>query len=252
MRRERRRSGGQALAGALLLTIGSLLFAQNLDLFEVRQFWRYWSILPLGLGLFKLVKGQSRGDQALGIFLTCLGAGQLAKTLGYWSPGPADIVAVTLIVVGIVFIGRGLFGRPEPEIRNDSSDWISAFAVLAGFQRSNNSQDFRGGDLTALMGGCEIDLRQASMRAPASIDIFVMWGGVEIRVPWLDLDFARWTLTLPDEALVRRRRNSIASAARAMLSAPLRRPWPLIEHPPALASGRPPARQYSAAALAQD
>jgi len=183
MRHERRRSGGQALVGALLLTVGALLFAQNLDLFEVRQYWRYWPVLPLGLGIIKLVTGQSRGDQAFGIFLTCLGAGQLAKTLGYWSPGPADIVAVTLIVVGAFFIGRGLFGRSEPDVRKDSSDFISAFAIMAGFERSNNSQDFRGGDLTAVMGGCEIDLRQASLRAPASIDIFVMWGGVEIRVP---------------------------------------------------------------------
>jgi hypothetical protein len=183
MRRERRRSGGQALVGALLLTVGALLFAQNLHLFEVRPYWRYWAVLPLGLGLVKLFTGQSRGDQAFGIFLTCLGAGQLAKTLGYWSPGPADIAAVTLIVVGAFFIGRGLFGRAEPDLTRDSSDWISAFAIMAGFERSNNSQDFRGGDLTAVMGGCEIDLRQASLRAPASIDIFVMWGGVEIRVP---------------------------------------------------------------------
>ena len=80
-------------------------------------------------------------------------------------------------------IGRGVFGRPEPEVSKDSSDSISAFALMAGFERSNNSQNFRGGDLTAVMGGCEIDLRQASLRAPAIIDIFVMWGGVEIRVP---------------------------------------------------------------------
>lgn len=31
--------------------------------------------------------------------------------------------------------------------------------------------------------------------------------GVEIRVPWLDLDFLRWTLTLPDAALSRRGRG---------------------------------------------
>ena len=183
MRRDRRRSGGQALAGLLLLTVGSLLFDQNFDLFEVRQYWRYWAVLPLGIGVLKLFTGQSRGEQAFGVFLTCLGAGQLAKVLGYWSPGPADIVAVTLIVLGGFMIGRGLLGRAEVDVRKDSSDWISAFAVMAGFERSNNSQDFRGGDLTAVMGGCEIDLRRASLRAPASIDVFVMWGGVEIRVP---------------------------------------------------------------------
>lgn len=180
---DRRRSGGQALAGVLLLTIGSLLFAQNLDLIDARRYWRYWPVLPLALGLLKLLTGGTRGDKAFGVVLTIFGGAQMARVLGYWSPGPVDIVALVLIGVGVLFIGRGLSGRPEPDPVKDSSDWLSAFAVLAGFERSNNSQNFRGGDLTAVMGGCEIDLRHASMRAPAAIDIFVMWGGVEIRVP---------------------------------------------------------------------
>lgn len=193
---DRHRSGGQALAGALLLAIGALLFANNLNLVNARQYWRYWSVLPLIVGLLKLLTGQSRGDQAFGIFLTIIGGSQLAKVLGYWSPGPADVAAITLMGVGVFFIGRGLLGRAEPDLRKDSSDWISAFALMAGFERSNNSPNFRGGDLTAIMGGCEIDLRQASLRAPASIDVFVMWGGVELRVP------EDWTVDLQGTPLL--------------------------------------------------
>ena len=56
-------------------------------------------------------------------------------------------------------------------------------AVLGGVNRGNNSRAFRGGDLTAVMGGCEIDLRQAAIEGEAVIDVFAMWGGIEIRVP---------------------------------------------------------------------
>jgi asparagine synthase (glutamine-hydrolysing) len=41
----------------------------------------------------------------------------------------------------------------------------------------------------------------------AYVDRAGMEFGVEIRVPWLDLDFVRWTLTLTDDALVRRGRG---------------------------------------------
>lgn len=180
---QRRTSSGQALAGLLLLTLGGLLFAQNLDLLNLRQYARYWGVVPLAIGLVKLVAGGSRGDKVFGVVLTIFGASQLAKALGYWSPGPADFIAFVLIGVGAYFIVRGLFGRAEPEVRLDGSDWISAIAIMAGFERANNSPNFRGADLTAVMGGCAIDLRQASLRAPASIDVFVMWGGIELRVP---------------------------------------------------------------------
>lgn len=183
MTRPRRRSGGQALAGLLLLSVGALLFAQNLEVVNLRQYWRYWPVLPLALGLLKLLLGTTRGDKVFGVVLTAFGGGQLARVLGYWSPGPADLVAMSLIAIGAYFVVRGVLGRPEVDIKAESLDWISGFAVMAGFERSNNSQNFRGGDLTAVMGGCEIDLRQASMRAPASIDVFVMWGGIELRVP---------------------------------------------------------------------
>ncbi len=179
----RQGSSGQALAGLLLLLVGGSIFAHNLDLIDARRFWRYWPVAPLAFGLVKLGWGGSRGDKALGVVLTVFGGAHLAKALGYWSPGPADIAALVLMTVGGFFIVRGLFGRPAPDISAEASDTISAFAVLAGFERSNNSQNFRGGDLTAVMGGCEIDLRHASMRAPAAIDVFVMWGGIEIRVP---------------------------------------------------------------------
>jgi hypothetical protein len=56
-------------------------------------------------------------------------------------------------------------------------------AVLGGVNRGNNSRTFRGGDLTAVMGGCQIDLRNASIEGEAVIDVFAMWCGVEIRVP---------------------------------------------------------------------
>ena len=61
---------------------------------------------------------------------------------------------------------------------------LSAFAVLGGVRRATNAQDFKRGDAFAFMGGCELDLREASMKDDEAVfDIFALMGGVEMRVP---------------------------------------------------------------------
>ena len=60
----------------------------------------------------------------------------------------------------------------------------SEFAIWSGMQRRVASPAFRRAELTAIMGGIEVDLRQAGTEnGEAVIDVFVMWGGIEITVP---------------------------------------------------------------------
>jgi predicted membrane protein len=55
---------------------------------------------------------------------------------------------------------------------------------MSGIGRTSDAADFRGADLFALMGGCKLDLRQATIAGnEAVIDVFVMMGGIELRVP---------------------------------------------------------------------
>jgi hypothetical protein len=74
---------------------------------------------------------------------------------------------------------------------------VQAIAALGGATRRCNSADFRGGDLVAFMGGCEVDLRQAHIQGEAAvIEAFAFWGGIEIRVP------EDWTVTVEGIALL--------------------------------------------------
>ncbi|KAA3615190.1 MAG: hypothetical protein DWQ01_00260 [Planctomycetota bacterium] len=61
---------------------------------------------------------------------------------------------------------------------------VDSFAILGGVEKSLHATNFKGGSLTAIMGGCEIDLRNASFPGDkVTIDVFTLWGGVDIQVP---------------------------------------------------------------------
>jgi hypothetical protein len=75
----------------------------------------------------------------------------------------------------------------------DRADKISMFAVWSSVRRTSAASPFRGGDITAIMGGGQLDLRLATIPAgeEAVLDIVAVMGGVEIVVP------ASWEVSTP-------------------------------------------------------
>ena len=63
-------------------------------------------------------------------------------------------------------------------------DRVHATSILGGVTERNVSQDFRGGRLTAFLGGVSVDLREAEIvEKPVRIYVSAILGGVEISVP---------------------------------------------------------------------
>src|SRR6185295_3589420 len=75
----------------------------------------------------------------------------------------------------------------------DGQARLSLFAVWSSFRRTSNASPFRGGDITAIMGGGQLDLRLATIPTgeEAVIDIVAVMGGVEILVP------STWEVSTP-------------------------------------------------------
>jgi len=68
---------------------------------------------------------------------------------------------------------------------------LSTFVVWSGLERKVSAQDFRGGEVTAIMGGAEIDLRSARMAGDSAVvNVSILWGGVDFHVP------ADWKVTV--------------------------------------------------------
>jgi predicted membrane protein len=61
---------------------------------------------------------------------------------------------------------------------------VDAFVVFGGLERAATSQSFRGGEVTAIFGGIDLDLRRAQL-APGDqrMKLFALFGGIELVVP---------------------------------------------------------------------
>jgi hypothetical protein len=69
--------------------------------------------------------------------------------------------------------------------QSDVSGRVSLFAVLGEARRASNDNPLRGGEMTAIMGGCILDLRQATIPpgGRAVITVLACMAGHEIWVP---------------------------------------------------------------------
>lgn len=174
----------QALFGGLLLVVGTLLLLRNFGLLDPAVV-RYWPVLLLAVGAVKYRVAETHGDRLLSLGLMAFGSLRLLAIVLHLDLGPLDILATLLIVLGGSTLWRGLRGQDDYQRQRalDPSERVSALAFLGGYNSKNTSPQFRGGDITAFMGGVVIDLRAASIESVAVIDIFVMWGGVELSVP---------------------------------------------------------------------
>ena len=170
--------------GFAVMAIGLLLTLDNLGLVESRNVWRFWPVLLIVGGLLRAVESQRERRKPEGVGMLVLGVLFLLHNLGLLHF--RQLWPIFLLLLGASMVWKAFKGRATgpPEARTDASSSLSAFAMMGGVRRGTNTQDFQRGDAFAMMGGCEIDLSQASMRGETAVfDIFAMMGGVVIRVP---------------------------------------------------------------------
>ena len=86
---------------------------------------------------------------------------------------------VVIIGIGIsVLINRSVANK---KIRIQDMDNVSA--VCGGGETINASKDYQGGKATAVFGGVSIDLRDAVIKKEATLNVFALCGGIELKVP---------------------------------------------------------------------
>jgi hypothetical protein len=61
---------------------------------------------------------------------------------------------------------------------------LDAFAMLSGLNRRVESQNFRGGKATAILGGIDLDFTPVRLaEGKATLELTAIMGGIDLRVP---------------------------------------------------------------------
>lgn len=69
--------------------------------------------------------------------------------------------------------------HPEP----DANDILDSVNVFGGSNQKIYSKNFRGGEVLAVFGGCDVNLSQADFQGTVELDLIAIFGGVKIIVP---------------------------------------------------------------------
>lgn len=163
--------------GSMVVAVGVLLLLDNtgvLDAGDVFESW--WPVALIAAALFALLANPRHWQVPLVVVV--VSAALLLRTL--------DIVdSLELVIPGVlILIGVFvMFGKVIPGRETSDSDRISSFNVFSGTEVASHSTQFKGGNIGAIFGGAEIDLRDAQLAPGASLDVFAVFGGVEVSVP---------------------------------------------------------------------
>jgi predicted membrane protein len=183
--RNHRRSNASAHLwfGGFLILLGALFLLDTLGIADTHEIVaRGWPLILIAIGGSRLLHSDSAESRMrAGIFLF-LGFTFLLSTLGYLHFNVWRVIwPVLLITFGVFMMLRSRFAcRTTAE----TASTISSSAFMGGIDRRINSKVFEGGELTAVMGGCKIDLREADIQgSQATVRVFVLMGGIELFIP---------------------------------------------------------------------
>jgi hypothetical protein len=189
MSRHHYRSGTHGLFfGAIVVAIGCLLLLDNLGIFRFHDVWQYWPVLLVAYGVSRIVDSRTPSGWVWGGVLTLIGAFLLLDTLDILPPyifNPGMIWPLLLIAFGISVLARTIERNRFPAGGPlSASPVVGTTAIFSETKRGSETPDFHGGEATAVFGAARFDLRNASMTVDeARIDVNVVFGEVEVRVP---------------------------------------------------------------------
>jgi predicted membrane protein len=186
MENHENRTDKRILLGGILIVIGALLLLGSMDIFDISisHVIFSWPFIFTIVGSFILM---NTNKKLFGGILTGIGVFFLIpRIFPYVHYNGGIIIPVILIAIGIYIIFNHK-KKASSEFEKQGffkKDIIDDVSIFGGGTKIISSDNFRGGNITAVFGGSEINLTGCRLaQGDQVIDALMIFGGTTIVVP---------------------------------------------------------------------
>ncbi len=195
-----------------IIGLGFIIFAlmmlfENLGLHLIGRIFNHWPIALIILGAallygpFQIKDKQTKGSN-LPYFLIGFGLLFTLTQHNMFNLDIGDLIAPAIFLAIGLHILRPNGRHKKPKKKDDNTEAVSedglndstdadnddasvdVFSILGGSEYSTQSKNLNSGNVISVMGGADVDIREADMIGDSmEIDVLSFMGGVEIKVP---------------------------------------------------------------------
>ncbi len=190
------RLSSNVILGIFVVAIGGLLLIDNVFL-DLPNWLFKWHTFLVALGLF--IGFRNNWKDSSWIILVGIGgfftARKILPDLNFMSV----VFPVALLGLGLYLIlkndrkkQKNYENFPIPDANSDGpqnpddfapENYIESVNVFGGSQQVIYSKNFKGGEIIAVFGGCDVNLTQADFTGVAKLEVVAVFGGAKIIVP---------------------------------------------------------------------
>jgi len=182
---EHRSTSNRIIIGVILVIAGLFLVIRNTGFFPdfIDNVVFSWPMLLLAIGL---VMTLGASEKTAGIIVMAVGGFFMIPLIFRETFHMYNMFWPSIfIIVGVIFIAsqrRGWHAATSKGTIGD--DYVDYVNVFSGGERQVVSQNFKGGKVSAVFGGIELDLTKARLAQGVSeLEIACVFGGATIIVP---------------------------------------------------------------------